>query len=133
VKLFAGKLAVKNRTPFSPCPLSRNLFANYVGARSFFLRLSKSTLPTLRNRLFASWQPINPTLSLVRFIFNDFILVRIVLLAKKTILLKYLNLTRYRSGNNFVWTIKIIIRTLKLVAKMSKFFAALLTMFERST
>jgi len=31
---------------------------------------------------------------------------------------------RYKSENNFVWTIKIIYRKLKLVARMLKLFAA---------
>ena len=39
------------------------------------------------------------------------------------------NLARYRSENKFYWTIKIN-RTLKVIARMSKFFAALPIMFE---
>jgi len=37
------------------------------------------------------------------------------------------NLTRYKSENNFVRliTLKILCRTLKLIARMSKFFVAL--------
>jgi len=34
------------------------------------------------------------------------------------------NLTKYRFENNFVWTIKILCRTFKLVARMLKLFTA---------
>ena len=43
---------------------------------------------------------------------------------ERMIMLKYLNLDiyRYRFENNFVWLIEII-RTLKLIARMLKFFS----------
>jgi len=43
------------------------------------------------------------------------------------------NLARYRSENNFVGPSKQLCRTLKLIASMSKLFAALLIMLEQPT
>jgi len=50
--------------------------------------------------------------------------LNLTLLGKNSFAEIFKNLTKYRSENNFVRTIKILCRTFKLVARMLKLFAA---------